>query len=291
VKILVTGGSGRIGRYVVREMIQAGHMVTSVDVVHGVVPGVPSLLVDLTDAGQVYGAVARSQAKAIIHLGAWANDGHVPDTRTYGDNVCGTFNLFQASADLGVRRIVSASSCQVYGTAVAPPLYVPIDEDHPLRPAGAYALSKVVGEQTADYFVSRWGLEILSFRLMGVRTPDTIAAEIERNTRDPEAQKRLLWTRCDARDAALACRLAVEAASVDPGPYNITGRRILLDKESATLVARHYPDTEIREGLVGSLSPTSCVRAYEAFGYQARYDWWVGERHVEDQRHGTEDDV
>ena len=280
-KVLVTGGSGRIGRYVVREMIQAGHAVTSIDIAPGVVPGVPSLLVDLTDAGQVYGAMARSQAEAVIHLGAWANDGHVPDTRTYGENVCGTFNVYQACADLGVRRIVSASSCQVYGTAAAPPLYVPIDEGHPLRPAGVYALSKVIGERTADYFVSRRGLEILSFRLMGIRPPDVIDAEIERNVRDPEAQKRLLWTRCDARDAALACRLAVEAGNVPPGPYNITGRRILLDKESATLVVRHYPDTEIREGLVGSLSPTSCGRAYEAFGYQASYDWWVGERHAE----------
>jgi nucleoside-diphosphate-sugar epimerase len=282
VKVLVTGGSGRIGRYVVRELVQAGHAVTSIDVAPGVVPGVPSLRVDLTHAGQVYGAVARSQAKAVIHLGAWANDGHVPDTRTYGDNVRGTFNVFQACADLGVRRIVSASSCQVYGTAAAPPLYVPLDEDHPLRPAGAYALSKVVGEQTADYFIARWGLEILSFRLMGIRTPEAIDAEIEHNVRDPEAQKRLLWTRCDARDAALACRLAVETKSVAPGPYNITGRRTLLDEESATLVARHYPETEIRDGLVGSLSPTSCRRACEAFGYQARYDWWVGERHAED---------
>lgn len=290
-RVLVTGGSGRIGRYVVREMAEAGHAVTSLDVAPGVVPDLLSLLVDLTDAGQVYGAVARSQAEAVIHLGAWANDGRVPDTRTYGDNVRGTFNVFQACADLGVRRVVSASSCQVYGTAAAPPVYVPIDEDHPLRPAGAYALSKVVGEQAADYFVSRWDLEILSFRLMGVRTPEAIDAEIERNVRDPEAQKRLLWTRCDARDAALACRLAVEARSVDPGPYNITGRRILLAKESAALVAQHYPDTEIREGLVGSHSPVSCTRAYAAFGYRARYDWWVEERHAEERWHGLQDNA
>ena len=112
-KVLITGASGRIGRYAVQEMVQAGHSVTGVDVVPGVVPGVPSLLVDLADAGQVYGAVARSQAEAVIHLGAWANDGRVPDTRTYGDNVRGTFNVFQACADLGVRRVVSASSCQV----------------------------------------------------------------------------------------------------------------------------------------------------------------------------------
>jgi nucleoside-diphosphate-sugar epimerase len=203
----------------------------------------------------------------------------VPDTRTYGDNVRGTFNVFQACADLDVRRVVSASSCQVYGTAKAPPLYVPIDEEHPLRPAGAYALSKVVGEQTASYFIAQRELDILSFRLMGIRTPDVMGAEIERNLQAPETHKRLLWTRCDTRDAALACRLAIEAETVSPGPYIITGQRILLDEDSAALVARHYPTTEIRAGLQGFLSPVSSARAREAFGYQPRFNWSVDQRH------------
>jgi nucleoside-diphosphate-sugar epimerase len=239
------------------------------------------LLVDLTDAGQVYGAVARSQAEAVIHLGAWANDGHVPDTRTYGDNVRGAFNVFQACADLGVRRIVSASSHQVYGTAIAPPSYVPIDEAHPLRPAAAYPLSKIAGEQAAAYFSERKGLEILSFRLMGVRPPDVMDREIERNLADPDAHKRLMWTRCDARDAACACRLAIEAETVEPGPYNITGQFNLLDEPTAELVARYFPPTEIRDGLSGRNSPTSCARAFRVFGYRPRFNWSVRERHPE----------
>ena len=280
-KVLITGGSGRIGRYTVQAMVDAGHSVTSVDVAPGVVPGVPSLLVDLTDAGQVYGALARAQAEAVIHLGAWANDGRVPDTRTYGDNVRGTFNVFQACADLGIRRVVSASSHQVYGTAIAPPLYVPIDEAHPLRPAAAYPLSKIAGEQAAAYFNDPKGLEILSFRLLGIRTPDEMDAEIERNRADPNAHKRLMWTRCDARDAAYACRLAIEAESVTPGPYNITGQYNLLDEPTADLVARYLPQTEIRDSLAGRDSPTSCARARKAFGYRPRYNWSVRERHPE----------
>ena len=54
VKVLVTGGSGRIGRYGVRELVEAGHEVTSVDVVPSVTAGCRSLTVDLTDAGQVF---------------------------------------------------------------------------------------------------------------------------------------------------------------------------------------------------------------------------------------------
>ncbi len=111
--ILVTGGSGRIGRYAVRELAKAGHKVTSIDMVPIAGSSVRSLQVDLTDVGQVYEALIGSQAEAVVHLGAWASDGKVPDTRTYGDNVWGTFNLFQACADLGVKRVISASSHHV----------------------------------------------------------------------------------------------------------------------------------------------------------------------------------
>ncbi|OUC08499.1 hypothetical protein RY27_08600, partial [Litorilinea aerophila] len=169
--ILVTGGSGRIGRYVLRELAAAGHHVTNVDLAPAPEEPGTFLRVDLTDAGEVYQALARAKAEAVVHLGAWANAGMVPDARTYGDNVRGTYHVFQACADLGIRRIVAASSAQVYGFAAAPPHYVPVDEEHPLRPVNSYALSKVVGEQVADYFVANFGLTILSFRFMGVRPP------------------------------------------------------------------------------------------------------------------------
>ena len=116
-QILVTGASGRIGRYVVKELVSAGHNVTGVDILSSEAKSSRFLRVDLTDAGEVYQALRAAKAEAVIHLGAWANAGVVPDTRTYGDNVQGTFNLFQACADLGIQRVVSASSAQVYGFA------------------------------------------------------------------------------------------------------------------------------------------------------------------------------
>ena len=281
-QILVTGASGRIGRYVVKEFVNTGHGVTGVDLL-GSDGNCPRFLrVDLTDAGEVYQALAAAEAEAVVHLGAWANAGVVPDTRTYGDNVQGTFNLFQACADLGIQRVVSASSAQVYGFAKAPPTYVPVDEAHPLRPANCYALSKVVGEETADYFVERFGLTIVSFRLMGIRTPAQLDAEIDELARDPSKGTSLLWTRTDARDAAIACRLAVEAESVPSGPYNITGARVVLSEPSAALVARYFGGkTEVRDALPGHISPMSCAKAEAAFGYQPQFVWSVSERHLE----------
>ena len=281
-QILVTGASGRIGRYVVKELVNAGHSVTGVDVLPSE-EGMPHFLrVDLTDAGEVYQALAGAEAEAVVHLGAWANAGVVPDTRTYGDNVLGTFNLFQACADLRIQRVVSASSAQVYGFAKAPPVYVLVDEAHPLRPANCYALSKVVGEEAADYFVKRFGLTILSFRLMGIRTPAQLAAEIDELAGDPSKGIPLLWTRTDARDAAIACRLAVEVDSVPSGPYNITGARVVLAEPTVTLVEQYFGDkTEVRDVLPGHISPMSCAKAEAAFGYQPRYVWSVSERYTE----------
>ena len=278
--ILVTGSAGQIGRYVLRELSAAGHTVTGIDVTRpGNAPG-RFLQADLTVAGEIYGALGKSGAEAVVHMGAWADAGKVVDTRTYGDNVSGTFNVFQACADLGIKRIVSASSAQVYGFAGAAPVYVPVDEDHPLRPVNCYALSKVAGEKAADYFVENHGLEILSFRFMGVREPERIGPEIEAMVADPRAGGWLLWTRTDARDAATACRLAVEADAVESGPYNITGPRVVLETATEDLVREYFGDrTEMRQPIPGTASPMTCGRAGKAFGYEPRYAWAVDRRH------------
>ena len=278
-RVLVTGASGRIGHYAVGELTRAGHRAIGIDIAPERARG-RVMRVDLTDSGQVYQALAG--AEAVVHMGAWASAGIVPDTRTYADNATGTFNLFQACADLGIRRIVSASSAQVYGFSGDPPLHLPADESHPLRPLNCYALSKVAGEQAAEYFASRRDLEILSFRIMGARAPDEMGANIEQVVRDPGSGRGLLWTRVDARDVALAARLAIEAPAVESGPYNITGTEILLEEKSADLVQRHCgAATEIRAGLEGRNSPLSCARAARVFGYQPRFPWSVSQRHPE----------
>jgi nucleoside-diphosphate-sugar epimerase len=273
VRILVTGSAGRVGRYIVSELLAAGHDVLGVDIVPPVERQGQFMRMDATLPGEVYQAITTIQAEAVIHMGAWPVPGRVPDTRTYGENVQGTFNILRASVDLGVRRVIVASSNQVYGFYDAPPVYLPVDEAHPLRPGNSYALSKAAGEQAADYFVAKYGLSVLSFRLMGVRTPAELPGEIERMQQDPASGGWLLWTRTDARDCARACRLALETADVPAGPYNITGHKVL-SASAEDLVQRYFgPATTIRSDLRAHLSPMSCERAADAFGYQPQYLW------------------
>lgn len=281
--ILVTGARGRMGRYVVRDLLEHGHRVFATDIVPAAAQlSAAYLLADLTDVGQVYQTVAWAEPDAVIHLGAWANSGMVPEATTYGDNVRGAYNVFQACADLGVTRVVSASSNQVYGFAGAPPLYVPVDEMHPLRPVNAYALAKIASEQAADYFARTCDMSILSFRFMGVRSPDQLVDEIAAMEADPASGSWLLWTRTDARDAATACRLAVEAKQVASGAYNITGAQVVLPTPTMTLIDQYFgARTEIRVELEQHQSPLSCSRAAEAFGYAPQYVWRWNQSHPE----------
>ncbi|MDP6776384.1 MAG: NAD-dependent epimerase/dehydratase family protein [Candidatus Latescibacteria bacterium] len=279
-KIVVTGSSGQIGRFVMKDLVAAGHTAIGWDVKPPAEEVGSFERVDITDEAAVQKGLAQADAGAVIHLGAWANSGIVSETQTYGDNTRGTFNVFFACAEAGIKRVVSASSGQVYGLAQAPPLYVPMDEDHPLMPVNAYAHSKVAGEGSADYFVANHGMTILSFRFMGIRAPERLAEDIERVAADPAKGGWLLWTRTDARDAAAACRLACEAETVESGPYNITGPRVVLDEDTMTLVRRHFgAGVEVQGLLPGTTSPLGCARARQAFAYEPAYAWSVSQQH------------
>ena len=117
---------------------------------------------------------------------------------------------------------------------------------------------------------------------MGARVPSELPGDIAQIKSDEDAATKLLWTRSDARDIALACRLAVEVERVASGAYNITGPRVVLEAETRELLARYCPSTEVREELVGSAAPLSCQKARRAFGYQPRYAWSEYTYHLED---------
>ena len=149
-KVIVTGGAGRIGRYVVAELAQAGHEVISFDQARppDPVPGVRYRIGDHEDLGQV---VELCQgAGAIAHLSAIPAPRTYPNATVFRTNVMGTFNVHEAAVLMGVPLVVSTSSQSAYGFAWHHrpflPQYLPIDEAHPCLSQDAYGLSKMVGE-------------------------------------------------------------------------------------------------------------------------------------------------
>jgi nucleoside-diphosphate-sugar epimerase len=172
-RVLVTGGAGRLGRYVVAEL--AGHCRVGVlDRAAGA-----DIAVDVLDLA----AVARAMPghDAVVHLAAIDVSIPAPPERIFDVNVRGTWNVLEAARQAGVRRVVVASSVAATGIDVpgTAPLYLPIDEAHPLRPTHPYGLSKEVDEAIARSFVRRGGMEVIVLRPAWVMFP-----EILRNVRD-----------------------------------------------------------------------------------------------------------
>lgn len=283
-RVAVTGGSGRIGHWVVLELVERDHDCLNLDIVPHRAGAGKSLRVDLLRAGDLYAAFASFRPDVVIHLAAWAGDGLVPSTKTYADNASTTFNVFQACLDSGVKRVIWGSSHHVYGTASQPPAYFPIDEAHPLRPVGPYGLSKLAGEHAAEYFTRVQGMPVYSFRLFGVRDPADMDDQVEQTAAHPERNLRLMWTRMDARDAAGFFAAAVENDDAEPGPYHISGRYTLLSESSEELIDRYFgSEVERRAPIEGRTAPMSTRKAREAFGYSSRFNWSVVDRYPPDQ--------
>ena len=115
--VVVTGGSGRIGSYVVAELAQAGHQLTVLD---QVAPSQPITDVqyrrgDHEDLGQVMEVCAG--ADAIIHLSAIPGPRTFPNVTVFRANVMGTFNVHEAAVLLNVPFVISTSSQSAYGFA------------------------------------------------------------------------------------------------------------------------------------------------------------------------------
>ncbi len=160
-KVAVTGGSGRLGTHVMRAL-RANHAATALDIAQPR-EDFPFIAADILDLPALTKAFQGQDA--VIHLAGY-DDGQAPNEQAYmATNVQGAWNVFQAAEDAGVRHLVVASSTAALGLYHdRAPDYLPIDEAHPLRPIGAYALSKQVIETMARHYVARGSMSIVCLR-------------------------------------------------------------------------------------------------------------------------------
>src|SRR5262245_7950433 len=270
-RIVVTGGAGKAGRAVVRDLANAGREVLSVDLVRH--PDVPceQLVADLTDYGEAIDAL--KEAEAVVHLAAIPAPGLKPDELTFRVNVTSTYNVFAAAPLLGLRRVVWASSETVLGLPFdTPPRYAPIDEDHAPFPESTYSLSKVAGEAMAVQF-SRWsGIPYVGLRFSNVMEPH----DYERFAGfqdDPQLRRWNLWGYVDARDVAQACRLALDADVAGAEVFIVAAADTVMNRPNRELMAEVYPSVELRGDIGEHDTLLSIDNARRVLGYAPRYSW------------------
>ena len=287
-QIVVTGGSGKAGRAVVRDLVDHGYDVVNVDVV-AASPGVaPFLRADLTDLGETIEALRG--ADAVVHLAAIPAPRIRTVERTFEINILSTYNVFSAAAQLGLDRVVWASSETVLGLpfgtrharnlldpAAVPghhpePDYVPIDEEHPLRPHSSYSLSKVNAEEMARQF-ARWSnIAFVGLRFSAIREPAEYQSFPEAWA-DPHLGEWNVWGYVDARDVAQACRLGLSADLTGAEVFIIAAGDTVIDRPNSEILAECFPSVELRPGTGEFDTLLSIDKARRVLGYAPRYSW------------------
>ena len=276
--VVVTGGSGKLGRACVRELLDHGYEVTNVDLMPSRDVLCPLVRADLTNFGQTLEVLAgvdeHPAADAVVHLAAIPAPGLVPNAEVFRVNTLSTHNVFEAARRLGVKNVVWASSETVLGLPFdTPPPYIPVDERSPGRPESAYSLSKLLGETMSEQFC-RWDpeLKIFGLRFSNVMEPDDYQAFPSFDA-DATQRKWNLWAYIDARDGAQAIRKALEADRTGAEVFIIANADTVMSRPNAELAAEVFPDVPLAADVGPNETLLSIDKARQLLGYQPRHSW------------------
>jgi nucleoside-diphosphate-sugar epimerase len=279
-RIVVTGGSGKVGRAVVRDLLEHGHDVLNVD---RVAPDparsapAPFLPADLTDYGEALEAVSGAEVlrgvDAVVHLAAVPSPVHATPDVTFSTNIRSTHTVFSAAVHLGLRRIVWASSETTLGLPFErPPEYAPVDEHHPLRPESSYALSKVLGEEMARQF-SRWsGIPIVGLRFSNVMERGDYA-QFPSWQDAPELRRWNLWGYVDESHAAEAVRRALTVDFAGADAFIVAAADTVMRRPSRELMAEFFPGVPVADSLAEHGTLLSIEKAQRVLGYAPAFSW------------------
>lgn len=274
-RVCVTGANGKLGRGVVEELLDHGHEVVATDVAgppgHLSELAVPLAHADLTDLGQTVDML--QGVDAVVHLANIPAPGMETPANTFTRNVTMNFHVFHAATLLGMARVVWASSETTLGLPFdVPPRYVPVDEAHYPHPTSTYALSKVVSETMAQQMADWSGITFIALRFSNIMSEaDYVGFPSWQD--DPEARRWNLWSYIDLRDAASACRLALEAPVSGARSYVIANADTVMERPTSDLLRVVFPDVPVRDDIVGTGSLFSTAAARADLGWRPTHSW------------------
>jgi nucleoside-diphosphate-sugar epimerase len=287
-RVVVTGGSGRLGQFVVRELFTHAYQVSALDTVKPRECPCPTYLVNLNQVQPLLDHF--KSADAVIHLARqrfpytesgfnaatqrWEFADIAGDAARFNDNVAMTNNVLAAAQAAGVKKLVVGSSLAIYGlyypVTDLQPEYLPIDEAHPLRPQDPYGLTKAVGEKLCDALSQKSAMQIASLRFSGIYTEEHRAMLAQRKNHPTIRGTGALWSYIDARDAARACRLALEADFSGHQTFNICAPDTIMDMPTRELIERFLPQVKAVRKTEGRWSGYDTAKAQSILNFRAK---------------------
>ena len=274
--IVVTGAAGRLGRRVVQLLADQGKKVLATDQLNAEDLPAEFVRCDLGDAKAV-GDILKG-AEAVVHMGAIPGPSRAEPREIFENNVACDFNVMMSAAELGLRRVVFSSSAFGMGWAhdgnAFVPLYLPLDEEHPMMPFEPYGLTKQVGEDIGRMIARNSNTTVVSLRFTNVALPE-VQAEFPWPAPTPENPLTLvMWAYADARDVAEAHVLALGAEIDEYEAFMIAQPSSRFTEPTIDLVKNNFGErVEIREGLSGTSSVISTEKAQRLLGWRPRHDW------------------
>ena len=277
-RVVVTGGTGRAGQWVVRNLAEAGHEVVDFDLADRPDLQLPGEFcrVDLTDAGKVYDALFQFRPEGICHLAANPAPGGQAQIDVFDNNVLSAHNILQAAGDLGVARVVYASSEMATGllTDGTVPDRIPFEESERRPSPNAYALSKYLSEVIADSLAVRYpDTAWVGLRINNVISPDTYG-RFEAEWDDPSLSKGNFWSYIDARDVGTAYRAALEGTSTGHEVCLIAAADTRAKRGLRELMAEHYDGYDrFADDYTDPRSAFDCTKMSTLFGWTPSHSW------------------
>lgn len=279
-KVVVTGGSGGAGQYVVHHLLEHGYEVLNVDIVAPQEQLTPFRQVDLTDYGQTFAALYGYDAVAHMAANPEPDFDFFTGADRFKNNTLSTYNVFQTAVAQNMKRVVWASSETVFGFPFenVRPDHVPVTEADPVKPQNSYALSKYVCEQLVRQMNQLYSLPFIALRFSNILyTGNAHPANYESIPgywADPFSRKFNLWGYIDARDVALSVRLSLEAEQITTAEtFTIAAADTIMNRPNAELIEAVFPGVPIKAGTTDFETLLSINKARDMLGFKPQYSW------------------
>lgn len=281
-KVLVTGGSGKMGRVIVKDLLENGYEVVSTDRKKPTsVDGFTFIEADVTQPDDAMRVM--EGCDKVIHMAAIPNPLIASEYEVLQINTMSNWAILEAAEKHNIRNIVMASSINAIGAAFSrnrvPRPYFPLDEEQGTLCQDSYALSKWYGEIMADTFIRRnpGKMQIASMRFHWLASRKE--QRERKNAKSPSKTNPLrrnamdFWGWSDIEESAAACRLALEKEWDGHEAFFINGADTFLEIPTEEAIAQAYPEAEIRTPLPGYMSAISTAKAERILGWKPQRTW------------------